>query len=114
MRIVSHGEWERYQPVKEAPGTPPNILYARRKKDGVDWYAYVNSKKFQDRTVKITLFPEMDKMVVGAATYDGTALFPGGQTVLEVYDFTGNDPQSYFGGKVFDAATREFTARTFE
>ena len=105
MNIKSHGTWHHYRPSKLPKDAPANAMFARREGDGADWYDYVNSgKNFAEDSVKLTLIDN----VVGAATVDPTALFPGGATVLEISGVSLGDPQKAFGGKVYDAPGKTF------
>jgi hypothetical protein len=87
-------------------------MFARRDSDGVDWYDYVHSgSNFNSAYVKITAFYRTStaQYIVGAATYDATAMFPAGCIVHEVTDYAGSDPQTDLGSKAFDPATGDFT-----
>ena len=102
MDIKSHGTWQVYQPATPPEGAPRNAMFARRAGDGVDWYDYVNSgKNFASDSIKLTVRDG----AVGAATFDPTALFPGGSAVLEVRGVATADPQRMFGKKLYDGKT---------
>lgn len=113
MKIKDHGKWVVYTPRNPVfPDVLADIMYAKRESDGVDWYVYSDfGKKFDKSTVKVTCYPMDGQWIVGAATFDGTAIFPGGLMVLEVIGYKGGNPQSHFGGKIYDPYTKEFTAR---
>ena len=107
MNIKDHGTWHRYTPNKLPKDAPANALFARRESDGADWYDYVNSgDNFAETSIKLTL---RDGKIVGAAVTDPTLLFPGGGSVLEVFDVQVNDPQKTFGMKVYDAKNKTFS-----
>jgi hypothetical protein len=109
MDIKDHGSWRRYKPHKLPEGAPPNTMFAERIPDNVDWYDYVNSgENFAEDSVVMTVVDG----VVAAATMDPTALFPAGATVLEIPQMVLHDPQEAFGDKSYDAAKREFYARS--
>jgi hypothetical protein len=118
MMIINHGKWMLYKPEKhywrfeEAGAQGMNILYAKRESDGKDWYVYVNDDEpFKDGSVRMIIHDQGDGWIVGAATYDATALWPAGALVLEITDYRGSDPQTDFGGKMFDLGTRELRER---
>lgn len=48
-------------------------------------------------------------LVVGPAVHDATKLFPANQYLLEIVGFDGEDPQTHFGGKLYDLLTEKFT-----
>jgi hypothetical protein len=105
MDIRDHGAWTRYTPAQRPKDAPANTLFARRASDGVDWYDYVNAgEHFAKDSIKLTVVDG----VVGAATTDPTALFPGRATVLEIRGVSEPDPQAAFGRKVYDAASKAF------
>jgi len=109
--IIEHGSWVRYTPDKLPEHAPPNALFARREGDQADWYDYVNSDdKFYIDSVKFTAQQINGQWIVGAATTDGTALFPADGLVGEITGYYGEDPQAEFGGKVYDPAAGTFTA----
>lgn len=107
MLIRDHGAWEYYKP--EAPTAQSkmiyNVLYARRVGDNVDWYAYVRSgTNFVPENIKMTVRSN----VVAAAVFDPEMLFPADSTILEVSGVTTDDPQTMFGGKIYDPSTQTF------
>jgi len=115
MNIIDHGAWVRYQPAT-TEGYPTGALFARREADGWDWYDYTrhpSSPFVSDSTVKFTAAARPEGFIVGAAVYDPTRLFPPGQSVYEITDYTGNDPQADFGNKVYDPVTKTFSDYVF-
>ena len=105
MNIKNHGVWQRYTPKTLPKDAPPNALFARRVKDGKDWYDYVNSgENFAKDSVKITVLNN----VVAAAVIDATSLFPADTMVLEVTDIVTSNPQDVFGRKIYDANNQSF------
>jgi hypothetical protein len=113
MNIVDHGKWLAYQPNPIPDNAPANAIFARRESDGVDWYSIVHGSTpvLPASSVKFTgLWNDTySSYVVSVATYDGTLLFPAGQILQEITDYTGSDPQADFGGKLYDPATGAFT-----
>ena len=108
MNIINHGVWERYTPKKLPKDAPPGALFARRERDGMDWYDYVNhGTNFDPSSVKMTVVGDS----VGAAVTDATQLFPAGAMVLEIYGVSTRDPQKEFGEKIYDAAQKTFRDR---
>ena len=49
--------------------------------------------------------PHFNRSIVGAATYDPTAIHSINQRVIEITGYTGDDPQKDFGGKTYDPKT---------
>jgi hypothetical protein len=137
MEIIDHGVWVQYQPVKPAKYAPHNTIYARREADSTDWYDYVRPdflrmqppppptyhpttgellpvppippSNFKSGSVVCNIFRQRDQSIVGAATYDPTAVHSINQRVIEIVGYTGSDPQKDFGGKVYDHATGTFS-----
>ena len=131
MNIIDHGRWVNYKPNPIPEKAPPNALFCKRESDGQDWYLYVhavpppgvvavnpndyatqfNVTNFQLETVKFTALwqEQYGAYVVGAAVYDPLMLFPGGQLLGEITDYTGTDPQADFGNKVYDPETKTFS-----
>jgi len=110
MNIIEHGAWVQYQ----GPGEdhPPGTLFAKRESDNWDWYDYTrhpSSPFVSASTVKFTAMTRPGGFIVGAAVYDPTMLFPPGQSVYEITDYAGNNPQADFGNKVYDPATKTFS-----
>ena len=106
MSITDHGVWEPYTPEKHPANAPANTLFARRKRDGVDWYDYVNSGKYFGKgSIKATVIGGL----VAAATYDETRLFPANAQVIEIAGVELADPQEVFGNKIYDAAKGTFS-----
>jgi len=109
MKIIDHGMWHVYKPNKLPEAAPPGAMFTRRAGDGIDWYDYVNSgRHFTEGSVKMTVIDG----IVGAATSDPTALWPGNARVLEVSGVETDDPQKLFGDKVYDPEKKTFKART--
>jgi hypothetical protein len=112
MTIIDHGTWARYTPAELPKDAPPGAMFARREKDGVDWYDYVNSgKHFSKTSVKLAVMArEADgPLIVSAPATDATMLFPAGQRVLEItgsYNHRSiDDLISEFASKVIDVKT---------
>lgn len=111
MNIIDHGKWLAYKPEQIDKKIPLNVMFAKRESDTVDWYEYVNSgENFGADSVKFMAIWQEDASgyVVGPAVLDPTMLFPAGQIVGEITNYTGTDPQSDFGNKVYDPATHTF------
>ena len=111
MRIIDHGQWIAYKPDVWPETAPPRTLFAKRESDGIDWYVFSRTKdRFADNTVKATVrWDDLYKsMVVSTATYDVTMLFPAGQLLLEITEYTGNDPLKDFASMLY--ANGKFTA----
>ena len=115
MNIIEHGAWVRYQPAP-TEDHPTGALFAKRESDGWDWYDYTrhpSSPFVSPDTVKFTAMLLDGSYLVGAAVYDPTRLFPPGQSVYEITDYTGNNPQADFGNKVYDPVTKTFSDYVF-
>jgi hypothetical protein len=138
MEIIDHGVWVQYQPTKPQKDAPARTIYARREADSVDWYDYVRPNfllmqppkpptyhpttgellvddtpppvpNFKPGSVVCNIFRQREHSIVGAATYDPTAIHSINQRVIEIVDYQGSDPQKDFGGKVYDHATGTFS-----
>lgn len=107
---VNHGSWKLYKPAFGHPDAPPNTLYACNE-SGADWYSYLAGDYFEEDSVKMMCILRDEGYVVMAATFNEDELFPAGQMVLEVTDYSGDDPQGYFGGKIYDKDTDTFKER---
>jgi hypothetical protein len=112
MNIIDHGSWQPYTPAKFPDDAPPNAMFAIRKIDHVDWYDYVNSgNNFGANTVVFAAIehdPEVG-YVIGPATFDPTTIFPADHVLGEITDYTGRDPQTDFGGKIYDPVAGTIT-----
>jgi hypothetical protein len=112
MSIIDHGAWERYTPTVLPEGAPANAMFARRASDGEDWYDYVNDgENFGAETVKFAAMWQepANGYVVGPAVWDPTAMFPAGHLIGEITDYRGTDPQTDFGGKIYDPEAKTLT-----
>lgn len=115
MNIIDHGKWISYKPASldGLPSwVPLTAIFAKRESDGIDWYNYLDSTTRPPASSVIftaTWSEGLNSYVVGAATYDSTMIFPAGQILQEITDYTGSDPQGDLGGKLYDPATGEFT-----
>ena len=112
MAFVDHGKWLIYTPATLPEGAPGGALFLRRESDGVDWYDYVkNGGNFTPGSVKFTALWQdtYSSYVSKVATFDETMLFPTGQIVREILDYTGSDPQTDVGQKLYDPATDNFS-----
>jgi len=109
MAHINHGMWRRYQPTETREGIPPDVLYCRRESDGLDFYDFVQppATPYAEGSVAIAVMwrEEYNAHVVGAATYDPTAMFPADSVIIEIDDYTGSDPQADLGGRVYDLET---------
>lgn len=104
--IIEHGRWDYYTPATPKEGMPPQVMYAQRVGDGMDWYDYVASKPFGDTSVVVTVYPMQDGTeITQAATFDYTAIFPPKARLLEMTDYVGSDPQADLGQRIYDPAT---------
>ena len=131
MNIIDHGEWVTYRPDQIPEAAPNGAMFAKRVSDDQDWYKYVHAKppdeptinpinmaslfnveNFQLETVKFTaMFQEAhNAYIVGAAVFDPLMLFPAGGLLGEITDYTGTDPQTDLGGKIYDPVAGTFTA----
>jgi len=122
MKIINHGRWVPYKPSKASGIFPAWVSYFRRESDGQDWYDYIYREDTDDngrRRVTVRDFlssavsikcaaifqPAFSAYIIGPAVADVTKLCPINQHVFEVTGYTGSDnPQEYFGGRVFDPA----------
>jgi hypothetical protein len=121
MRIIDHGKWIPYKPTKWPEHAPPNALFAKRERDGVDWYDYVNptkesgrlfSENFQEDSVKIAfMFHEAEsRWIIGPAVTDATMIFPANHYVREIIGFGSTDENEIiaaFRNKVIHPETSE-------
>lgn len=115
LTVIGHGAWEEYRPGLVPVEAPRGAIFARRTDDQVDWYDYVNDRdNFAPENVKFAAIIRdyAGGYVVGAAVYDATMLFPAGQIVGEITDYTGTDPQTDLGNKLYDPATGTFSDYT--
>jgi hypothetical protein len=111
MNIIDHGKWTRYHPSRLPEEMPPNALYSRRESDQKDWYDFLwKDKVFKQDTVKATAnwTDNVGVYVIGAATYDGSMMFPHDSLIIEIEGYTGVDPQKDLGGKSYDPQTQSF------
>lgn len=113
--IIEHGTWVHYtpaEPYKDFAGSGTPFMYAQRSADNKDWYVFVNDETpFQPGSVKMTAYQASVGLVVGAATYDATQLWPANALLLEETDYGGSDPQMDYGSKIYDPATGTFSDR---
>lgn len=112
MNIKDHGKWLPYKPETMPPNAPNGALFCKRESDDQDWYQYVNpGTNFEPDTVKFAaLWQEsIGGYVVGAVVYDATMLFPANQLLREIFGYTGTDPQTELGNKLYDPAAGTFT-----
>jgi hypothetical protein len=104
-------------------------MFAKRESDEQDWYLYVhpplvevsphnmkavtpyNFASFDEASVKfVATYQEIHgAYIIGAATFDPTMLFPGGGLLAEIFEYTGTDPQTDFGNKVYDPVAKTIT-----
>lgn len=114
-QVLDHGKWVLYQPDTRPEHAPSNALFARRESDGVDWYAYSRDpNNFTADTVKFTAMWQDSRsgFVIGAATFDATALFPAGALLREIIDYHGgSDPQLELGARLYDPDTNKLHNR---
>jgi len=112
--IKDHGEWQMYEPERPHLIMMFSVIYAKRKKDGKDWYEYVREGNFEEDTVKLTCkYQQVNaeghkEWIVMVAARDVTKLFPGEMMVLEL-EHNSKDPQEFFVRKVYDPNTEEFS-----
>jgi hypothetical protein len=114
MASIDHGIWQTYTP--NTPDLPSGALFLQRQSDGADWYDYVKAgTNFTPGSVKFSaLWQDLySSYVCKVATFDETLLFPTGQMVREITDYTGSDPQGDFGQKLYDPATDSFSDPTY-
>jgi hypothetical protein len=112
MSIIEHGDWIRYSPATRPPEAPGNAKFAQRVSDAQDWYDYVNppATNFQTGSVKMTVYrPGRGGPTVGAATFDATMLWPDQMLIVEDTGYAGTDPQTDYGGKIYDTTTQTFS-----
>lgn len=129
MNIKDHGSWIKYKPETIPEKAPANAMFAKRESDGQDWYQYVhavevevnpftmgtvtpyNFENFEEASVKfVATYQEIHGAhIIGAATFDPTMLFPAGGLLAEIFDYTGSDPQTDFGNKVYDPVAKTIT-----
>ncbi len=110
--IVSYGTWSSYVPDPWPTGLPNNIAFCKSDADGTDWYAFQAARGLSDESVKLVCRADANgRMIVQVATIEGSRLFPAGSLLLEMYDAmdmtdpAAPDPETAFGGKMYDAAT---------
>jgi hypothetical protein len=110
MTHIFHGDWTRYTPSPFPEGAPLAAMFARRASDSQDWYDYVRAgSHFGANSVVFTTYwaEGQNSLVVGAAVRDPTAMFPAGQGVYEIPDYSGGETQ--LQGKRYDPATETFS-----
>jgi hypothetical protein len=110
MKIIDHGVWHRYEPVPRFADLPSNIMFCRRDGDGKDWYEYLKGNELTQTSLKMTVLDD----VVRAASRDASMLFPQGCRVIEVVGDDASDPQTRYGGMVYDAKARVLAAKPAE
>ena len=99
MKVTNHGDWERYTPAKHPEGLPENVMFCRRKRVGKVWYQLIHKDKpFSPLTIKMTVMEGK----VQAVNRDEERLFPQGCTVLELEGDDVADPQTKYGGLLWD------------
>jgi hypothetical protein len=115
--MKDHGTWTRYTPAN-APGIfPTNTLYARRDRDGVDWYDYVKDNHFEKNSIKLTVraWKEGGPVIVSAPQLEASHLFPADHRVIEIEgDYSNLDEEArikQFAGKVIDLQTGRLSER---
>lgn len=115
--MINHGKWSSYKPNPLPPEAPPNAAFARRDEDGIDWYDYIHrGNYFKKDSIKITVMfmDAVNKWVVMAAVYEPDRLFPADQILLEITDYDGDNPQEYFGRRIYNPDTEEFGELAWE
>ena len=105
--IIFHGSWSPYEPRRLPPSAPLGTIFAKRDKDGKDWYKFVEEYDAKEGHVFFTCIPQLGVLTVGSAVRDITKLFPAKQLVFEIEDFEG-DPKR-LNGMVYNSDTEEFT-----
>lgn len=109
--IIEHGTWDYYKPATISGEMPPSTLFAKRAGDDMDWYKYQKTKPFGERSVIMTALPVPEGRIIGAATFDYTAIFPPTALLLEETEYEGSDPQAFFGQRVYDETTKTIGER---
>ncbi|WP_315773003.1 MULTISPECIES: hypothetical protein [unclassified Bradyrhizobium] len=116
MNVFDHGTWSRYQPDTMPDGFPAGLfvgaIFIRNDVSGVDWYDYLRGGSLDAVSVK-AVCRQMSggHWIVSVATVEQSRLLPDGCRVVELFDaidFTdpnAPDPQSLFGGKMYDPST---------
>jgi hypothetical protein len=99
MKIINHGEWEAYVPDPRPEELPANILFCRRKSDGVDWYEY--QKKLTDKAVYCVVLNGK----INPVFRDPSMLFPQYGTVLEIVDKDTVEIIAEYAGRKYDPET---------
>ena len=76
-------------------------------------YEYIKEGGFNPENVKFqAIFQQIyNGYIIGPAVYDATMLFPRNQVVGEITDYTGSNPQTDFGGKLYDPVAGTITDR---
>lgn len=97
------GTWTTYKPNPWPSEMPPEVLFAKRDSDGVDWYEYLKTPDtFYDDDVIAVAALENGQWIIKVATRDATRLWPAGRKVLVWTDETSDDPQTKYGEKVYN------------
>jgi hypothetical protein len=110
MSHIFHGDWALYTPAVLPEGVPSGAMFAQRASDGQDWYGYSNpgSAFGADSVIFMAYWhAPQNSLIVGSAVRDPTALFPAGQGVYEIPDYSGDELQ--LNGKLYDPATEAFS-----
>ncbi len=109
MEVLFHGTWRAYHPRRPSPDAPPGTIYAKRDKDGTDWYHFAKTHKTNPNSGVFVAMFQHGIWIVGAATRDIKRLYPSGQALFEITDYGGGDPARELVGKVYDPDAKTFT-----
>jgi len=108
MDIIDHGEWVVCDKPDDYPvKLPPNILFARRVSDGVDWYQFQRKELTAADTIKMVIRNTDEGWAVLTTTHDATHLFPAGSRLIEVRGATENHES--FRTQFVDLDKKQFT-----
>lgn len=108
VHFTDHGDWVMYTPDPRPLlfKNHPNIIFAKRVSDGVDWYGYQRSTDIlTSSSVKVTLMDVNGDLTVMATQRDGSMIWPANQKLIE-FELDGD--HEFLRRKRFNFATGEF------
>ena len=111
FKTIHHGKWLYYRPKVIPNWAVPNAIFAKREEDGMDWYEYIHrGNHFQKDSVKVAIMymSAVESWVGMVAVYEPDRIYPADQMLLEITDFKGDNPQEFFGRRVYNPETEEW------
>jgi hypothetical protein len=107
MDFIDHGDWIHYTPDPWPAhlSAHRNIMFAKRVSDGRDWYDFQRSELTGLDTIKMTLLPMREHLIVQATYHDASYIFPAAHKLIEI---ASSEDHESFRQKRFDLQRREF------